>query len=146
MQKLVAVKNVTDKEKHELAVKRGRRSKIKGGNYERTVAKYFKEAYGEELTRTPQSGGFAKKSEKASEFRGDVVILAEDKELLLHIECKNTKTWSLPAWLSQAEGDCPSGKIPIVVFHKHSTSKDYVCLSLNDFFSLVSKEKVVRVK
>ena len=36
--------------------KRGKRAKRKGGQYERTIAKKFKEAYGIELKRTPQSG------------------------------------------------------------------------------------------
>ena len=63
--------------------------------------------------------------------------------LLLHIEAKNQKTWQLKQWLEQAESDCPEGRTPIVVFHQHDSSKDYVCLSLDDFFKLVEKDKVV---
>lgn len=122
----------------------GKRSKAKGGNYERDVAKKFKAQYDEELTRTPQSGGFAKKSTKANEFRGDIVVLDEKVDFKLHIECKNAKTWSLPAWLNQAESDCPKGKVPCVVFHKHGTSKDYVTLSLEDFFKIVPKEMIMK--
>ncbi len=124
--------------------KLGKRSKTKGNTFERTTAKKFKEAYNEELVRTPQSGGFAKKSAKANDFRGDIVPADEDVELKLHIECKNCKSWSLPAWLNQAESDCPKGKVPIVVFHKHSTSKDYVALSLEDFFKLVPKSAIIK--
>lgn len=128
---------------HEKRKKLGKRSKTKGANYERDVAKKFKKAYDADLVRTPQSGGFAKKSVKADEFRGDIVSADEDLELSLHIECKNTKTWSLPAWFNQAESDCPKGKFPVVVFHQHGTSKDYVALSLEDFFKLVPKDRVV---
>lgn len=117
--------------------KLGKRSKAKGSNFEREVAKKFKDHYDEELTRTPQSGGFAKKSTKADEFRGDIVALDENVDLVLHIECKNAKTWSLPAWFAQAEGDKPNGKKPIVVFHRHGTSKDYALLNLSDFIDLL---------
>lgn len=126
--------------------KLGKRSKAKGSNYERDVAKKFKAQYDEELTRTPQSGGFAKKSSKADEFRGDIVSLDENVELVLHIECKNAKSWSLPAWITQSESDCPKGKVPCVIFHKHGTSKDYIALSLEDFFKIVPKEMIIKKK
>lgn len=126
--------------------KLGKRSKAKGSNYERNVAKKFQAQYNEELTRTPQSGGFAKKSSKADEFRGDIVSLDENVELVLHIEAKNHKSWSLPTWLNQAESDCPKGKVPCVIFHKHGTSKDYIALSLEDFFRIVPKEMIIKKK
>lgn len=126
--------------------KRGKRSKAKGSNYERDVAKMFKEQYNEELTRTPQSGGFAKKSSKAEEFRGDIVSIDEKVDLKLHIECKNAKSWSLPAWLTQAESDAPKGKVPCVIFHKHGTSKNYITLSLEDFFKIVPKDSIIHRK
>ena len=50
-------------------VARGKRAKRKGGNYERLIAKILGDKYKVELKRTPQSGGFAKKSEKADDFR-----------------------------------------------------------------------------
>lgn len=126
--------------------KLGRRSKAKGNNFEREVAKKFKVHYNEELTRTPQSGGFAKKSSKADEFRGDIVSIDENVELVLHIECKNAKSWSLPAWIAQAESDCPEGRVPCVIFHKHGTSKDYISLSLEDFFKIVPKDMIIKKK
>ena len=128
---------------HEKRQKIGKRSKTKGANFERDVAKKFKKAYDADLVRTAQSGGFAKKSAKADDFRGDIVPADEDIELSLHIECKCQKTWSLPAWFKQAEEDCPEDRTPIVIFHQHNSSKDYVCVSLEDFFSLVEKSKVV---
>ena len=123
--------------------KLGKRSKAKGANYERDVAKKFRKAYDADLVRTPQSGGFAKKYAKADDFRGDIVPADEDIDLSLHIECKNAKTWSLPAWFKQAESDCPKGKAPVVIFHQHGTSKDYIAMSLEDFFKLVPKDRVI---
>lgn len=124
-------------------VKQGKRAKRKGGQFERDVAKKFQNRYGIELKRTPQSGGFAKKSDKADDYRGDITIVDTKQMLLLHIECKNQQQWSLPKWIKQAEEDCPTDRTPIVVFHQHNTSKDFVCLSLDDFFNLVEKDKVV---
>lgn len=132
--------------KHEENVRRGKRSKRKGSSYERTIAEKFRDRYGLNLKRTPQSGGFAKSTSKARDFRGDIVLLEDDKDFLLHCECKNTQTWSLPAWLRQSEGDCPEGKVPLVIFHKHGTSQDYVCLSLENFFRLVNVEDIVESK
>lgn len=128
---------------HEQAVKNGKKSKRKGATYERTLAKKFQARYGVELKRTPQSGGFAKKCDKADDFRGDITIVDNKQMLLLHIEAKNQKTWALKQWLTQAETDCPEGRTPIVVFHQHDSSKDYVCLSLDDFLKLVEKDKVI---
>ena len=124
-------------------VRRGKNAKRKGGQYERDIAKKFQKRYGVELKRTPQSGGFAKKSDKADDYRGDITIVDTKQMLLIHIECKNQKTWQLKQWIEQAEEDCPDGRTPIVIFHQHNSSKDYVCISLEDFFSLVEKDKVV---
>lgn len=138
--KLVKVATET---KQEQASKQGKRARRKGGNYERLVAKKFQLKYGVELKRTPQSGGFAKKCDKADDYRGDITIVDTKQMLKLHIECKNQKQLQLKNWLEQAESDCPEGRTPVVIFHQHNTSKDYVCLSLEDFFSLVEKNKVV---
>lgn len=120
----------------------GKRSKTKGANFERTIADVFQKKHNIELKRTPQSGGFAKKSEKAEEFRGDILPVEKDVKLRLHIECKNQKSWSLPSWLTQAEADCPKDRVPVVVFHKHNTSKNYITLSLDDFLELVPFDKI----
>ena len=131
------------KNQKEKYVKQGKNAKRKGGQYERDIAKKFQTKYGVELKRTPQSGGFAKKSDKADDYRGDITIVDTKQMLLLHIECKNQKTWQLKQWLEQAESDCPEDRTPIVVFHQHNSSRDYVCLSLDDFLNLVEKPKVV---
>lgn len=131
------------KSKKEESIRRGKNAKRKGGQYERDIAKKFQKRYGVELKRTPQSGGFAKKSDQADDYRGDITIVDTKQMLLVHIECKNQKTWQLKQWLEQAISDCPEGKTPLVVFHQYDSSKDYVCLSLEDFFNLVEKNKVV---
>ena len=123
--------------------KRGKRSRNKGANFERTIAKKFKAFFGVDLVRTPQSGGFAKKSIKADEFRGDIVSADATIDLGIHVECKNAKTWSLPAWLKQAESDCPKGKKPVVIMHKPNTSQDYIVMKLEDFFECVDNTKVI---
>lgn len=140
----VTEKGAEEQQKHNECVKRGKNSKRKGGSYERKIATLFQKRYGVELKRTPQSGGFAKKSEIADDYRGDITIVDMKNYLALHIECKCQKTWSLPQWIKQAESDCPKGRIPIICFHQHNTSKDYVCLSLDDFLSIVEKDKVIK--
>lgn len=140
--KLATKKPVRASTKHEEAVKRGKRSRNKGSSYERTIAKKFAQAYGVELVRTPQSGGFMKNCDKADDFRGDILPVEVGVKMRLHVECKNTKKWALPQWLNQAEGDCPKGRIPIIIFHQHKSSKDYVCIPLDDFFELVSGDDI----
>jgi hypothetical protein len=134
--------------------KRGRGSKNKGASYERVIAQVFKEGYDLDLVRTPQSGGFAKKSNKADEFRGDIITVDKDIELLLHIECKDQKTWNLKDWLRQANEDCPKGKVPLVIMKKANTlnpgqkgnQQNLVVIDLDDFMKLVPKDKIVRKK
>ena len=131
------------KNQKEKLVRQGKNAKRKGGQYERDIAKKFQDRYGVELKRTPQSGGFAKKSDKADDYRGDITIVDTKQMLKLHIECKTHKTLSIPKWISQAEEDCPEGRIPIIVFHQYNSSKDFVCLSIEDFLNLVPKDKVI---
>lgn len=144
--KLAVKKTVTKKVKNPENVRRGKRSRNKGSSYERDVAKKFAKSYGVELVRTPQSGGFIKNSLKAEDFRGDVVPADSSIRLILHIECKNSKRWTLPQWIEQAEGDCPEGRVPVVVFHQHNSSKDYVCISLDNFMRLVPKKNIISVR
>lgn len=142
MKKLV----ISHKKETNILSKRGKNAKRKGSQYERDIARKFKERYNIDLKRTPLSGGFAKSSEKNDEYKGDITLIDDVKHFVLHIECKNQKNWSLPNWILQASNDCPENKIPIVVFHQYNTSKDFVCISLNDFFSLIDKEKIIKEK
>lgn len=140
--KLTKSGEIKNSQKEKL-VRQGKNAKRKGGQYERDIAKKFQSHYGVELKRTPQSGGFAKKSDKADDYRGDITIVDPKQMLLIHIECKDQKTWKLRDWIEQAVSDCPDDRTPLVVFHQHNSSNDYVCLSLEDFFKLVDKNKVV---
>ena len=73
-------------------VRRGRNAKRKGADFERKIAKMFQERYGIELVRTPQSGGFAKnKTAKGEEFRGDIVPVDKDTNLIFAGFCKEEK-------------------------------------------------------
>lgn len=127
--------------------KAGSMKRRKGSTYERAIAKKIRDATGIELTRTPQSGGFAKKSEKADDFRGDIVCLDKDVHLKVHIECKDHKTWKPKEWYKQASSDCPKGLTPIVIMHQAQENKDgkrvrnaedFVMLTLEDFLELTS--------
>ena len=138
----IRIKKKVD-EKHEAAVRRGKNAKKKGASYERTIADKFKSMFGLSLKRTPQSGGFAKTNSKAADFRGDVTLVDEDKEFLLHIECKSHKVWKIPKWITQAESDCPKDKIPLLVFHRYNSSEDYVVCKFNDFFGLLKEPYIV---
>ena len=136
------------------ASKRGKRSKNKGATYERKLANYFKEKLGITLTRTPQSGGFAKKFNKSEDFKGDIVCLEDNVELLLHIEAKNQKSVSIRKWINQAEEDCVKDKIPVVVYYlgeivkdgkvKEKKKGDYITLKLDDFMKIVDVDKIVK--
>ena len=133
-----------EKSKKESASRKGRNSKNKGASFERKLAKIFKEAFGIDFVRTPQSGGFARQLDGAEGFRGDIVPADRDVVFLLHVEAKNAKTWSFPLWMTQAEADAPEGKVPIVVAHKHGTSKSYVLINLMDFLNLIPLDKIVK--
>lgn len=134
--------------------KKGKSSRIKGGNYERKIAKIFKDKLGIDLVRTPLSGGFLKKAEIHA-VKGDITYLGGDKDFLLHIECKNQKTWKLKEWIGQAVEDCPEGKIPIVIFHQNQKveggkrveeAQDYICMRLEDFLNIVDKQSIFKDK
>lgn len=135
--------------------RKGKSKRNKGSNYERTIAKIFKSKLGIELRRTPQSGGFAKNSKKAKDFRGDIIPIDDNIDFKLHIECKNHSNWSLPSWIRQAEEDCPEDRIPVVVFHRRQKnvdgkrvqeSGDYICLRLEDFLNIVNKNEIIKIK
>ena len=133
--------------------KKGKSAKVKGATYERTIAKVFKKFLNIDLVRTPQSGGFAKKSTKADEFRGDITSLDDTVHFSLHIECKNHKTWKMKEWFKQAKDDCPTNKLPCVIAHQGQVNKegkrieqseDFILMRLEDFLSIVDKSKIIK--
>lgn len=135
----------------EILSKRGKKSRRKGASYERDIAHIFQEFTGYDFVRTPQSGGFCKKSDKAEDFRGDILPADKDVRLKLHIECKNHEKWNLKGWLNQAQEDCPESKIPVVIMKKANTNKvgqagnqqNLVVIDLDDFLQLVDVNKIM---
>lgn len=135
----------------EILSKRGKKSRRKGASYERDIAHIFQEFTGYDFVRTPQSGGFCKKSDKAEDFRGDILPADKSIRLKLHIEAKNHEKWNLKGWLRQAQEDCPESKIPVVIMKKANTNKvgqagnqqNLVVIDLDDFLQLVDVEKIV---
>jgi len=81
----------------------GRTSRNKGAAAEREVAKIIGDRLGIKMNRTPLSGGM--------DWKGDIVGWDG-----MHVEVKRCEKLSLPAWCRQAEGDCPEGAVPLVVY------------------------------
>ena len=135
----------------ELLSKRGKKSRRKGASYEREIAHIFQRFTGYEFVRTPQSGGFCKKSEKAEDFRGDILPVDKSVRLRLHVECKNHEKWSLKDWLKQSQEDCPPDRVPVVIMKKANTNKvgakgnqqNLIVLDLEDFLKLVDLNSIV---
>lgn len=133
--------------------KRGKSSRSKGSSYERTIAKVLMLKFPRlDLARTPSSGGFKKKANN-EEIRGDISNLNKEVQFMLHVECKNQKTVQMEKWMKQAEDDCPSNKVPTVVYHQQQKivegkvvvkPKDYICLPLADFINIVKPEYIVK--
>ena len=133
--------------------RRGKGSRRKGGNYERSIAKVLNEHFVPlEFVRTPQSGGFMKSSINRK-IRGDLSNLNEQYDFKLHLECKNQKTIAIKKWMFQATSDCPSGRIPTVVMHIGQENKegkrvceadDFVVMRLSDFLTIVDKDAIMK--
>lgn len=145
------IKSLQDKIEYS---KRGKSSKRKGSNYERKVARMYKEALGINLVRTPMSGGF-QKNIKATNIKGDLSCLDEDIDFILHTECKDQKAIKIRDWFRQACEDCPSNHIPTVVMHliqqiKNgkvvSNSENLIVLRVEDFLKVVDKQKIIKPK
>lgn len=122
------------------------KSKTKGSGYEREVAKFLSEKYGEPFVRVPNSGAYTgganshRKSfldgNQAKSFKGD--IIAPDTWVRFNSECKNYADFpfhliltgeckQLDAWLDQllVAGDANDLNI---LFIKISRKGQYVCV------------------
>jgi hypothetical protein len=131
---------------------RGRGSKVKGASYERRIKDILQKAWGVSLSRTPLSGGFMKHLE-SSRFKGDLNTTDDNKELNLHLELKDQKTWSIHTWWKQTTSDCPNSKIPALIMHQGQQNEDgkrvreaedFILLKLTDFLELVEANKIVK--
>jgi hypothetical protein len=105
----------------------GKKAKRKGSSYERTLCKSFSDLWGEKFFRTPMSGGSQLKHDY--NLAGD--ISTPDETFPYHIEAKNQEALSgfhtiftsrkcpVWKWWTQCSTECPSGKIPALVFTKN---------------------------
>lgn len=82
----------------------GKKSKGKGGNYERLVAKALKDFTGVGFRKTPNSGGFNKLGGVVVAnhiFCGD--LICDKPDFLFSVEAKNRKNFSFSAILANPE-------------------------------------------
>lgn len=100
----------------------GKAQRNKGAAAEREVAAIINDRLGTDLRRTPLSGGMT--------WKGD--IRGWDR---MHVEVKRQERLSIPAWVKQAEDDCPEGDIPLVVF-RQSREPWRVVIRLDDLLGL----------
>lgn len=100
----------------------GKAQRNKGAAAEREVAAIINDRLGTDLRRTPLSGGMT--------WKGD--IRGWDG---MHVEVKRQERLSIPAWVKQAEDDCPEGDIPLVVF-RQSREPWRVVIRLDDLLGL----------
>ncbi len=113
-----------------------KRPQAKGKAYEREMAKLIKKLSGDalEVFRVPCSGAIPG-------FEGDLRILAKDPPwgFVADIvpECK--KQEKLNIWKALQQAEDAAGRHKFAVIFARNFSKDYICMSLNDFFSLLAE-------
>lgn len=99
-------------------------SKQKGNRAEREVAKIINDTLGVNCRRTPQSGGMG--------FKGDIIdININSIAHEYHFEIKNREQIRISKWWEQTINDCPSNKIPVLIFKMNG--KFYLMIRLEDF-------------
>ena len=104
----------------------------KGSTFERLVADYLAEVYDDRVDRRVKTGAADK---------GDVGGVRVNGHRLV-LECKNTKTLSLPAWTREAKAEAANDGAPVgVVVHKrHGSAKpgeQWVSMTLEDLVTLL---------
>lgn len=122
-----------------------KKSKHKGNRYENVIAKLFSAWSGLEIKRTPGSGGWGT---AAFGVTGDLVC--SDRRYPFHHECKKREGWrledlvlgvrgkdtrSVKAWWKQCTRECPSGKIPTLIFTRNRMA-DLIMLRASDYDAL----------
>lgn len=135
--------------------KRGRSSKAKGANYESRIRDKLNKRFPTlNFKRTPRSGAYASTSGDTS-LSGDLANINSEYDFKCHLELKCHKAWSILRWFEQALGDCPQGKLPIVIAHQQQViennrrvkeAEDFVFLRLSDFLDIVNDEKIILKK
>lgn len=119
-----------DEEKRLAASRRSRTSRARGRGFEKSTANDIRLALGahpEDVKRTPASVG----------GRDIQVHHALRPRFPYSVECKNTKTISVPSWIEQAESNVSDEMpIPAVVFKLPKNSKKYVIIPFNHFLAI----------
>lgn len=107
---------------------RGRGAMVKGKNFEREISKILSSWWGKELRRVPNSGGL--------NIKGDIMTsdIKDMTNFPFHFELKKQERHNVRDYYKQAEFDCPTGKIPAVIFSKNN-DKTFIMLKLEDFLS-----------
>lgn len=113
-------------DKDPVRVAAGRKSKRKGNNNERTLAKKLQKWWGHgEWARTPSSGGWATKAvREAFKTCGDITTTAQDFPFC--VEAKKQERWCIDqlltgtapiiwTWWKQTVEETPPGLIPLLV-------------------------------
>lgn len=111
----------------------GRRSKTKGANYERHVAKLMSDWWGGKFSRVPASGGLQWGSDQR--VAGDIVPPPE-ADYPFVVECKKREGWSMEhilldigeprKWWHQVVMDARRiNKVPLLIFSRNR-AKDFV--------------------
>lgn len=107
----------------------GKKSRSKGQRGERAVVKALTEWWGSEFARTPSSGGFKTKQFR-DEWNAASDIVTSDETFPFGVEVKNCEGWHLEqlltapkcdlySWWAQTTDECPSKKIPLLVFTRN---------------------------
>lgn len=121
--------------------------RAKGASFERLVAKMFSEALGVKLRRTPLSGGW---SHDNRDVAGDLVSV--EGTFPYCVECKCAEGWKLESlftdyhkwfdnWWAQLIRECPTDKIPILVF---SRSRQPIFAAVWHYYELSSTRIILR--
>lgn len=72
----------------------------------------------------------------------DLTVWIHGLRVILSVECKNEQEQALARWITQAEGQAPRGRLPVVVAHRRareSAEDGYVIMSGRTFVRLVSE-------
>lgn len=130
-----------------VASRRGRRNKQKGRQFERAVAQVIMDFFG-----LPETDVLNSRSGKKEP---DIHMSAAAYEQCpLHLEAKNSKTLSIPAWIRQAEADAasvgsegrPYPATPVVVFKQHGDSQMYAVVDFKTLLAFVKGSRLCDTK
>lgn len=117
----------------------GKKSRNKGGRFERQMAKELTEWWGYEFNRVPASGGLHWAS--SNNVAGDIVV-PSDANFPFVIECKNREDWTIENlflnnkeiknWWAQVVGDAKETKnTPLLIFTRNR-AKNFVTMAYNE--------------